>query len=186
MRSSALACVVALVGGCIALPPSRTELSTVARPSATGYRFATGGHTASVPRRIELPLDLGAGYVYEVVGDGEAQHGNSLELGRQVWRRARTRAFAAARAEVFWNDAGPESTTRAATVRLAVERVLGHVAGGVGGGGSAAAAYGIFAPGLYLEAGTRARVDGRTSAVVTAGIYLRLPFVIAASRPTVF
>ena len=66
-RAIAVACLA--LAGCMVLPPSRTELATVAHGSATGYRVAAGGHSASAPKRIDIPLDLGAGYIYEDLGD---------------------------------------------------------------------------------------------------------------------
>jgi len=183
-RLAALAALA--LAGCFALPPSRTELATVAHGSGTGYRFATGGHSASAPKQIDVPFDLGAGYIYEQVGDGDGQHGNYIELSRQVWHQGSTRAFVGGRVEVFWNDVGELGTTRAASARIAIEKVAAHVAGAGGQSGSGAAVYGLFAPGVYLEAGVRELERGDTTGTVTAGLYVRLPFLFAASKPTIY
>jgi hypothetical protein len=167
----------------VALPPSRAELSTVTHGAASGYRVAAGGHSASASAAPALPVDLGAGYVYEAVADNEGQHGNYLELGWRLWQRGATRAFASARAEVFWNDVGALGTTRAASARLSLERVLGHVAGGTSDRQSAVGIHGLFAPGIYLEAGARSLQRGDVAGSVAAGVYVRLPLVLAASRP---
>lgn len=188
MRCSVIAAAAALAAGCLALPPSRTEVSAVAHGGGSGLRVSTGGHAASLPARLDMPVDLGAGYVYERVGDDDApaQHGSYLELGAQVWRRGRHRAFAAARVDVFWNDVGDAGTTRAIGARVGIESVAGHVAGGSRDRGGGVAAYGVFAPGLFVEGGARALEGGRAVGTVIVGVSVRLPFVIAASRPHVF
>jgi hypothetical protein len=158
-----VALLCAAASGCLAVPPSRAELAWIPHQAATGHRFAAGAHSAS---------------------GGAGQHGSYLELGGRVWQRGSVRAFAAARGEVYWNRAGELGTTRAASARLSVEQVVGHVAAGGGGRDAGAAVYGLFAPGVFLEAGVRGVERGGISGTVIGGIYLRLPMVLAASKPT--
>jgi hypothetical protein len=146
---------------------------------------AAGAHSASLPKRVDVPFDLGAGYIYEDTG-AEPQHGSYIELGRPLWRWGSTRALAAARLEVFWNAIGDTGTLRAGSLRLALERRLGHVAGGVSDRNGGGAAFGILAPGLFLEAGARQLELGEVTGTVVAGISLRLPLLIAAGRPTIW
>jgi hypothetical protein len=183
MASRCSALVLALAAGCAAVPPSRTELTAVSHGGGSGWRVAAGGHSASAPARVDLPFDLGAGYVYEVVGDGGGQHGSYVELAGLLWRRGRARAFLGGRGEIFWNEAGPGSTSRAASARLSIERVAGHVAGGLSDRKTAIGAYGLFAGGVFLEAGVRDLWRDGAATSVLAGLYVRLPMVAAISSP---
>ncbi len=191
MRSSAAAvALAALASACMVLPPSRAELSGFVHGGAAGTRVAAGAHAASAPKRLDVPVDLGAGYVYErprttgAPSDAPGQHGNYIELTRQVWRRGKLRAHAGGRVEVFWNDVGDAGTRRAATARLSIERVVGHVSGATGDRNGGAAAYGLVAPGLFLEAGTRELATGKLTGAVLVGVSLRLPLLFAVSKPT--
>jgi hypothetical protein len=181
LRWIALLCLGA--SACVVVPPGRAEVAAVGRGGDLGYRVAAGGHSASAPRRIDVPFDVGAGYVLERVGD-RAQHGSYLELGAPVWRRGRVRLFAGGRGELFWNHAGPAGTVRAASVRLSLERVLGHVSAAAGDRDGGAALFGVLAPGLYVDVGVRELGDGRAAGALLAGLQLRLPLIVAAARPT--
>jgi hypothetical protein len=176
---------LAATAACAGLPPSRTDLSTVAHGGGAGYRVAAGAHSGSLPRRADVPFDLGAGYIYEDAA-AEPQHGSYIELGRPIWRSGNTRVLAAGRVEMFWNSIGATGTTRAGSVRLALERRLGHLAGGVSDSNGGGAAFGILAPGLFLEAGARQLEPGEVTGTVVAGISLRLPLLVAAGRPTIW
>jgi len=120
--------------GCAAglLPPSRTDLgSTVITDGgqlASGFRFSTGVHLASATLRRDVPLDVGAGYVFERFGaassSGEAvsrraggpgdvngadgadidhadAHGGYLEVAHTVDRGRGHRAWLGARGELL-------------------------------------------------------------------------------------
>lgn len=86
----ALPAMILVQAGCVAgvLPPSRTDVggTVIANGGrvASGLRVATGAHVASASLTHDTSFDVGAGYVYERIGDelsaGAAPQGPGLGL----------------------------------------------------------------------------------------------------------
>lgn len=137
-----LTAVIALTHtACVAgaLPPSKTDVGSFAATDGgdvgPGLRLASGAHVASGADR-PIPIDVGAGYVYEQAGAAEERasasapvrtaagepepevagevaarrHGAYLEVSRTIRERGSDRAWAGARAEALWPEAAPEGS----------------------------------------------------------------------------
>ena len=144
---SALVALALLGSGCAAgaLPPSRTDVgSTMIAGSghmASGLRLTTGAHLASGTVNRDIPLDVGAGYVYERMGhpttsgpaasqslaltgagstgrskpldDHVDAHGAYLEVAHVIGRSQAHRSWLGARGEVLLRQS-PEGRRPAA------------------------------------------------------------------------
>jgi hypothetical protein len=211
---SLLAPVLILQTGCLvagALPPSRTDIGTTVIAGdgemESGIRFSTGAHLASGTTRVDFPVDIGAGYVYErlarppasAVRDGAASHvssapmtdlddardlhGGYLDAAYTFSRGAGHRSWIGARGELLFR-AAPDVDTRVAGVYArAAWELYKPGEGGFGGftsrgvGGGVGVSHGTAGLGLFLEAGARRGEGDESAFVATAGLSVRLPFL---------
>lgn len=218
MRRGLLPLVALVAAGAIApaagcagfvLPPARTEIgSTVIAAGGqptTGVRFSTGAHLASGSLSKTLPVDVGAGYVYEHAGSdapgrtdlalggsgqtdpdpatlgGVDSQGAYLSAQHLLTHGSGSRSWLGLRGELLVAD-GPDGRHAAAGTYGRVDWELFAPGRGAGGysdncGGGAGVAYGVFGVGLYLESGVRWVDSERSAFVTTAGLTLRTPFL---------
>ena len=194
--------------GCagMVLPPARTEVgSTVIAAGGqptTGVRFSTGAHLASGSLSTSLPIDVGAGYVYEHAGsdapgrsdlalgaggdsaptaDGVNSQGAYLSAQHLLSHGGGSRSWLGLRGELLVQD-GSDGRHTALGSYARIDWELIAPGKGEGGytdncGGGAGVAYGVFGVGLYLESGVRWVESERSAFVTTAGLTLRTPFL---------
>ena len=200
---------MALSQGCVAagaLPPTRSEVSTIAAAGAEGMqpgiRLATGAHIASGARSRTFSTDVGLGYVYErleastarnemmgprpagqtrATPSTSAHHGPYVTVARRIAGRGSGRAWLGARGELLFTT--HEDDWRpglGATVRLDWEVFApaeGIAADSDHRGFAVAGVYGAIATGVFAEAGYRRFPDGDKAFIAIAGVSLRLPLI---------
>jgi hypothetical protein len=183
----------------IALPPTRTDVGTMVVHDGAmhnGTRVSSGMHWASGTRSRNVPFDIGAGAVYEhraaaanevpkSVGQpaSAAEHtvGGYIEAASRLSASGVTRSWIGGRAELLRHTGSGESTA-SLSARLSWEVYGGGTSAGADGGGSGFAAYlagGTIGIGPYLETGVRRASVGHTEMLVTAGLSVRLPAIVA-------
>jgi hypothetical protein len=185
------------------LPPSRTDVGTTLivqdGEMASGVRFSTGAHLASGSTRRDVPLDVGAGYVFERVeaapgqeamtldaGDRTAgprvdAHGVYVEAAHVIARARGHRSWLGARGEVLsWQTAEGRQVSAGGYARLAWELFGPSEGGGTFTsrcGGGAGFSYGSAGLGLFVESGVEWREEAEAAFVATAGLSVRLPII---------
>lgn len=162
-----------------------------------GSRVSSGMHWASGTRSRNVPFDIGAGAVYERRAAGQeiqsvpksasqpaaVEHtvGGYIEAASRLSASGVTRSWIGGRAELLRHLASGESTA-SLSARMSWEVYGGGTSAGAEGSGNGFAAYlagGTIGIGPYLEAGVRRASAGRTEMLVTAGVSLRLPAIVA-------
>ena len=194
---------VAVLPSCIAglVPPSQTEVGSTMQHRngevASGLRFSTGMHMASVASDEVVQHDVGVGYVYESL-ESETQdisqvhqsslearngHGAYVSAARVIARNAREnhRTWLGIRAQYLFAPARSGGSSTELSTRLHWE-LFGQFEGAGGfaddcviGLGYANGAVGF---GVYAEASGRRYESGSYAVAATAGISMRLPFLI--------
>jgi hypothetical protein len=157
----------------LVLPPGKRVLP---RSGENVLRFAAGVHLASILPPEDTRIDAGVGYVLTDVGVGDRTlHGMYGELGPILWRGEWARLLLSARGEALFADPGHSGTGYAIFGRLGAEVFTytpaswsaSHDGGGV--------ITGVPGLGAFAEAGNQKLPGGEHAAVVSAGLWLRVP-----------
>ena len=166
---------------------------------AQGLRVSTGVHWASGTRSRKVPFDVGTGVVYEraaaaadtkpVVDKSavsqaaprERRFGGYIEAASRLSASGTARSWLGGRAELLRNSAGGDPIMNL-TARLSWEVYGGGVSAGAEGASNGFIAYvagGTVGVGSYVEAGLQSALGGDKEFLVTAGLSLRLPAILA-------
>ncbi len=190
---------VAHAGGGALIPPTRLDMSPVTMVKAdgvtSGFHLTAGLHWASLSPSRTNPIDVGIGYVMEQYPDHGAPlppsaecrgdlvhtpwsiHGAYLELDHRLHGSRSTRSWLGVRGELLYAMVNGEHRAGAGlSARMAWELFAP-----VKGGGRNAAILGTFAVGFFLEVAHRRLPSGIAASSTSAGLSLRLPFLVAAN-----
>lgn len=198
-RLAALALGLCCTGclGAVGIPPSRTDLASIAQfdgnGGRAGLRLAVGAHWASaVPR--DTSVDVGAGVIVERTASNATpvEHGASaasppartsrgayIELARRLGAGRAHRSWLALRTEMVLDDRlSMRHVALGASTRLAWELfTAGAFADLVHDrcGAALILGAGTVAAGVYVDLGYRPAFDGPGGVFAAAGITFRLP-----------
>jgi len=161
----------------LVLPPSKRVLP---RSGENDRRFAAGVHLASILPPEESRIDAGMGYVLTDIGLGDRLvHGMYGEVGPVLWRGEWARVLLSARGEALFADSGHHGTGYAIFGRMGAEIYTytpasystTHDGGGV--------ITGVPGLGIFAEAGNQKLPGGEHAAVLSGGLWGRLPAAAA-------
>ena len=190
---------VAHAGGGALIPPTRLDVSPVTMVKAdsvtSGFHMTVGLHWASLSPSRSNPVDVGFGYILEQYPDHGARlppsaecrgdlvhtpwsmHGAYFELDRRLYGNRWQRTWLGVRGELLYAMVNGEHRAGAGlSARMAWELFATTKAGGHN-----AAIIGTVAVGFFLEVAQRRLPSGINATSTSAGLSLRLPFLVAAN-----
>lgn len=203
---------LALASGCVAFggaaPPSRTDVARTVHGRAGelrhGTHLAVGTHWASGTLSRDVPIDVGAGVIFErddaepdrgeaslalvtapqpmAESTGPWRRGYYVDVAYALGRRGYERAWLGSRFEALHALRASMASRPAvgASVRFAWELFATGAGAAADSNNKAfvvAGARGTSAVGLFLETGVRVDAESATSYVARGGVTVRLPLL---------